>query len=278
MPDNNLPQKVYDLERKVEDNRRYIDERIRMHDHNGNDAQRVSADDLLGEVTLNVTTDELPRSRVYVGGFFTSSPTTVTTNTTGLLGSFSFWESIDSAIVAPAHGQAGVLSRASTGGSVAVGEGAGIGTLDIDISASRNPRSYCILKVESGVTHHRVEYGFTNRASTTLGTAEPDDGFYFRTVENSNWQAVTRSGGVETASDTGVAVSTTNYQLLDITATTTSVIFKINNSTVATHTTNITSAVNLGLNHYNSLITSTASGVRYSNITEMHGWWDQYSF
>lgn len=51
MPDNNLPQKVYDLERKIEDMRRYIDERIRMHDHNGNDAQRVNADDLLGEVS-----------------------------------------------------------------------------------------------------------------------------------------------------------------------------------------------------------------------------------
>jgi hypothetical protein len=66
---------------------------------------------------------------------------------------------------------------------------------------------------------------------------------YTHSVNGGRWEAVTIEASTETANDTGVTAtaSTTDFQLLeiDINAAGTSVVFKINGSTVATHTTNI---------------------------------------
>jgi len=78
--------------------------------------------------------------------------------------------------------------------------------------------------------------------------AEPTDGAYFRYTHGTNsgrWQAVTRSNSVETATDTGITatalVSGKTFQRfrVEVNSAGTSVVFKINGSTVATNTTNI---------------------------------------
>ncbi len=76
---------------------------------------------------------------------------------------------------------------------------------------------------------------------------DPTDGVFFRYVDNVNtgkWQAVTRSNGTETATDTGVAVVADTVYLLEakVNSDGTSVAFSINGAVVATNTTNIPAA------------------------------------
>jgi hypothetical protein len=78
-------------------------------------------------------------------------------------------------------------------------------------------------------------------------TGESTDGAFFRYTHGTNsgrFQAVTRSNGVETATDTGITVAANTWYDFEITvnAAGTSVEFKINGSVVATNTTNIPTA------------------------------------
>jgi hypothetical protein len=71
-----------------------------------------------------------------------------------------------------------------------------------------------------------------------------NDGVFFRythSVNSGNWQAVTRASGVETVTNTAVANTTASYTKFKLVMNSagTSVVFSINGSTVATHTTNI---------------------------------------
>lgn len=78
------------------------------------------------------------------------------------------------------------------------------------------------------------------------GADDPAGGVYFRSTNGANWFAITRSGGVETATNTGVALSalgTFQDLFFDINAAGTQVRFYIGGSLVATHTTNIPSVV-----------------------------------
>ena len=75
-------------------------------------------------------------------------------------------------------------------------------------------------------------------------SAEPTDGAFFRYTDGVNagkWQAVTRSNGTETATDTGVAVIADAWKRfeIDVNAAGTSAVFKIDGTTVATNATNI---------------------------------------
>lgn len=75
------------------------------------------------------------------------------------------------------------------------------------------------------------------------------DGIYFRythSVNSGRWQAVTRSGATETASDTGVAQTIAYFTFeIEVNAAATSVAFFINGTLVATNTANIPSGSNL---------------------------------
>lgn len=114
----------------------------------------------------------------------------------------------------------------------------------------------------------------TDRYTVRLGfgdndAGEPTDGIYFRYSDNLNggeWQAVTRAGGSETATDTNVALDTANYVKFEIivNAGATSVDFLINGSTVATNTTNIPSAATGTLP--GSIIKSAGSNSRQVQI------------
>lgn len=95
---------------------------------------------------------------------------------------------------------------------------------------------------------HTLSNG-TDTYSTRIGfydglAAESTDGVFFRytdSVNSGKWQAVTRSNGTETATDTGVTAVADTWQRfeIDVNAAGTSVVFRIDGATVATNTTNI---------------------------------------
>ena len=68
---------------------------------------------------------------------------------------------------------------------------------------------------------------------------DPTDGIYFRTIADGNWEAVTRSSGVETATPTSVTPTAGSWRTLKIVSTGSSIAFYINGALVATHTMNI---------------------------------------
>lgn len=75
----------------------------------------------------------------------------------------------------------------------------------------------------------------------TVTTVTPSNGIYFQALDgDTNWFCVTRAAGVQTRTDSGVAVSTTAFQALrHVRSGSASVSFYINGIPVCTHTTNI---------------------------------------
>jgi len=100
-------------------------------------------------------------------------------------------------------------------------------------------------------------------------SGEPTDGCYFRythSVNTGKWEAVTRSNGTETATDTGVTVVADAWKRfeVDVNAAGTSVAFKIDGATVATNTTNIPT----GAGRYTSY---GAAAIKSAGTTAMSG-------
>lgn len=102
----------------------------------------------------------------------------------------------------------------------------------------------CMDTLSTAADEYIAKVGFSNDL-TNGGDGTREIGFrYDRATDGANWQAITRSGGVETKTDTGVAVvagTACTPQVLEIVPLTTKVTFYINGSLVATHTTNIPS-------------------------------------
>lgn len=73
------------------------------------------------------------------------------------------------------------------------------------------------------------------------GTPDPANGIYFRQTGGGNWFAVTRLSAAETATDTGIATST-SYREFEIRCRAGVVSFFIDGALVATHTTNLVPA------------------------------------
>ncbi len=80
---------------------------------------------------------------------------------------------------------------------------------------------------------------------SAVNTLTPTDGVYFRNegTVDANWHAITRAAGVETDTDTTIALSDT-YKDLEIRVRTGVVEFLIDGAIVATHTANVPSDVN----------------------------------
>ena len=87
---------------------------------------------------------------------------------------------------------------------------------------------------------------------------DPTNGIFFRVYGGENWKAVTRNGGTETSTDTGIAHSTTykNFKI-ESNSEGNSIKFYIDGNLVATHTTNITTA-DLSPSFQSSTNTSTS--------------------
>jgi hypothetical protein len=75
----------------------------------------------------------------------------------------------------------------------------------------------------------------------TIGTGAHTDGAYFifNGATNANWQCVTASASARTTTTSTVAVVAATWYTLEIIYNGTNVVFKINGTTVATHTLNI---------------------------------------
>lgn len=104
-----------------------------------------------------------------------------------------------------------------------------------------------------GSTPHIINFAVrlnTNDANTTIrigssssvGANPPANGIYIEKLDaDTNWFCVTRSGAVQTRTDSGVAVST-SFIASSYRRSSSDVEFSINNTLVCTHTTNVPTA------------------------------------
>lgn len=116
--------------------------------------------------------------------------------------------------------------------------------------------------VSDGTDTYQIIIGFNDSAT---GTGTDMVAFrYTHSVNSGKFEAVTRANGTETAADTGITVATaTWYKLrIEVNAAASSVVFKINGSTVATNTTNIPSGTGRQLSHFIGVIKSAGTNAR----------------
>lgn len=106
---------------------------------------------------------------------------------------------------------------------------------------SMSPKVLWVIRLNTNDANTTVRLG--NSSNWAGGATE---GAYFEKLDgDTNWFCVTRTTSVETRTNSGVAVNTSFNNYL-IQATTSSVIFYINNVNVCTNTTNLPSADYLG--------------------------------
>lgn len=91
-----------------------------------------------------------------------------------------------------------------------------------------------------------------------VASADPTNGLFFRSTSGGNWFAVARNGGVETATDTGIAASTTPKRFLVSVNAINSVAFSIAGAVVATITSANIPAVTALLTPRHGFVTSAA--------------------
>jgi hypothetical protein len=131
-----------------------------------------------------------------------------------------------------------------------------LGTLATNRTSISSP-VFTVFKLGQGIAKwaNRLQFSTLSDATNTWAvrsgfidsvSAESTNGVFFRYTNGVNagkFQAVTRSNNVETAIDTGVtvAIGTTYKTEVEVNATATSSVFKINGVAVATITTNIPS-------------------------------------
>lgn len=92
------------------------------------------------------------------------------------------------------------------------------------------------LKLDTNDANTTFRFG----ASNPVQNNPPTNGIYFEKLDaDTNWFCVTRSGGVQTRTDSTIAIDT-NYHTFTYTRTSTGVVFSYDNTAVCgTHTTNI---------------------------------------
>jgi hypothetical protein len=127
--------------------------------------------------------------------------------------------------------------------------------------------------VSTGTQRFTTRVGLINASAIgTPTTSEPNDGCYFRQVDNvnsGNWQCVTRASGTETVINTSVAGSTSDITLrLVVDSAGSSVTFYINGSSQGANTTNIPTSAFIGL--------AIAAGVVKSVGSTARGVWLDY--
>ena len=122
--------------------------------------------------------------------------------------------------------------------------GYGTGVTDIkSVKADKDPiLTLYFVNGSDGQNGAQDIYAFVGAVETLLSSTP--DGWYFKldTASSANWKAVTRSGGSETSTDTGVANGGT-VRRFTIYATSSKVRFYIDGVLKATHTTNIDTAL-----------------------------------
>lgn len=115
-----------------------------------------------------------------------------------------------------------------------------------------------VLRLNTNDANTRVQIGTSNSAFTPIST----NGIYFEKNDaDTNWFCVTRSGGVQTRTDSGIAVST-SFATFFYSSTPSSVRFSINNTQVCTHTTNLPTTAATP----NVIITNSAAAAKTLDI------------
>jgi len=130
--------------------------------------------------------------------------------------------------------------RASTGTTSTGRSGVGAGTNDTVVLGTYAARTMAVVKIASVSTSTERFVAYAGFHDSYAGTAA--DGLYLEytdSVNSGRWTAYVYSGGVQRAAvDTGVTMSSgTWYRLeVEVNAAATSTVFKINGTTVYTHT------------------------------------------
>lgn len=154
--------------------------------------------------------------------------------------------------IAGSTGRMGVLRRDTTATISTVAGlklGSAVSNAAIDPASTHNIT--WVVRLNNNDANTTVRYGETSSSVAN----PPVDGIYIEKLDaDTNWFCVTRSGGVQTRTDSLVAVNT-NWNTFTILRNSTGVIFTINNTPVCTHTTNITAVF---LNPGTQIINSAA--------------------
>ena len=157
------------------------------------------------------------------------------------------------------NGQIGVSANQETGGVIEIGSGGvagsgqGLGTIQTpatDTGMWTNPTKDTESKIRTALVDsltNRLDFiGFIDEAPLTTGATSValaegtlSDGAYFRYDGSGNWQAITMNTTTKTTTDTGVAPVLGTQQNFEIIFESTKITFKIDDTVVATHTTNL---------------------------------------
>lgn len=180
-------------------------------------------------------------------------------------------------------GQIGALGWISTAGTTSVvsSESNRLGLLRRDTTAASGTIAQFLQGFTSSLINgspYRLLWVTrlnTNDANTTIriGAANaysanpPTSGTYFEKLDgDTNMFCVTRASGVETRTDSGIAVSTSFTTFLTI-DNITSVLFYINGALVCTHSTNLPAAfINPGLHIINSAAAAKTIDIDYFQL------------
>lgn len=129
--------------------------------------------------------------------------------------------------------------------------------------ASQNHSIQWYIRVNTNDANTLIRTGLMN----SIVASPPTNGIYFEKLDaDTNWFCVTRNGGVETRTDSGVAVST-NFVNHAYTRNSTGVFFRIDNALVCTHTTNVTNvAATPGIQILNSAALAKTMDLDYFQI------------
>lgn len=167
-------------------------------------------------------------------------------------------------------GRIGVINfSTSTSSTAAPNFGTSIQAFVFGSGLARYRADIVLATASDGTDTYAARFGFNDAGGTSPGDGV--DGAFFRyrhSVNGGRWECVTRSNSVETATDSTVAAISASYQCLEIevNAAGTSVVFKVNGTTVATNTTNIPTGASRATGAGGSIVKSAGTTPRSFDI------------
>lgn len=198
---------------------------------------------------------------------------TISADTSSVCGEFSLDVDTDGRITVAASANP-AYSRLQSGvtTSAASGEGVAFRTWTKFATLAENTVFETKLALGSATIADTINIVGLYGTSAGSDTATlPTDGAYFIATTTGNWIAITRNSSTDTYTDTGIAANTT-FRKMRIESSASEVLFLINDTVVARHTTNLTSAV-LSPAIVNA-ITATTGSTRITDIQYIRVWVD----
>jgi hypothetical protein len=198
------------------------------------------------------------QSSVYVSDDFISGLNT--NGTTGALG----WiiNGGTTTNLASSNGRPGLLQKNTSGAFPTIAQLVSSGTSSV-LGGSETHSILFVARLNTNDANTTVRIGSANAFSAN----PPADGIFFEKLDaDTNWFCVTRSGGVQTRTDSGIAVST-NFANFFYNRNSSGVTFTIGSTIACTHTTNITTAqVAPGLHIINSAAAAKTIDIDYFRL------------